>query len=151
MFIATSASLILAAQVIAGPSFRLEIGPPVASMGAGKVKNAVLLVRPLACDHAASVVVTGTAEGIVAGARQSIALKLQRLPTPGVHAVARQWPEGRWVVTLTGTCPGRNATASALVPLDATSRFDRGKTQLLDRAVTAEDVAVVLRSVSGTN
>jgi hypothetical protein len=151
MLVAISASLMLAAQVNAGPSFRLEIGPPVASMGAGKVKNVVLLVRPLACDDPASVVVTATAEGIVAGARQSVTLTLQRLPTPGVHAVARQWPDGRWVLTLTGTCPSRNATASALVPLDATSRFDRGKTQLLDRAATAQDVAVVLRSVSGTN
>ena len=144
MLIATSAVLILATQVIAGPSFRLEIGPAVANMGAGKVKDAVLLVRPLACDDAASVVVTGTAEGIVAGARQSVALKLQRLPTPGVHAVSRQWPEGRWVLNLTAICPARAATASAIVPLGGRT-FVRDKTQFFTHAATVAAIESALK------
>jgi hypothetical protein len=147
MLIAMSSSLILAAQVIAGPSFRLEIGPAVASTGAGKVKDAVLLVRPLACDDAASVVITATAEGIVGGVRQSVVLKLQRLPTPGVHAVSRQWPEGRWVLNLTATCPGRDATAGALVPLLGRT-FIRSKAQSFTHAATATAVESALKDAA---
>jgi hypothetical protein len=145
MLVLMVAALALAAQAAAGPSFRLEIGPAVADTSAGKVKNAVLLVRPLACDNAASVVMTGTAEGIVGGARQSVALKLQRLPTPGVHAVSRQWPDGQWVLNLTATCPGRGAVASAVVPLTK-SGFVRAKAQFFDHAAT---VASIEQSLAG--
>lgn len=147
MLIAASAVLILATHVIAGPSFRLEIGPPVANMGAGKVKDAVLLVRPLACDDAASVVVAGTAEGLVGVVRQSVALKLQRLPTPGVHAVSRQWPEGRWVLNLTATCPGLDATASAIVPLLGKT-FVRAKSQFFAHAATVAAIESALKNIA---
>ena len=145
MLIGIAASLIVATQAVAGPFFRLEIGPAVADTSAGKVKNAVLLVRPLACDDAASVVVTGTAEGIVAGARQSVPLKLARLATPGVHAVSRQWPEGRWVLNLTATCPGRNATASAIVPLGGKTGFVRSKAQFFTHTATVAAVDSALK------
>jgi hypothetical protein len=136
-------ALLLAGQAIAGVTFRLDIGPPVADTSAGKVKNAVLLVRPLACDDASSVVMTGTAEGIVNGARRSVPLKLQRLATPGVHAVSRQWPDGQWVIALTATCPARDAIASAVVPL-AKNSFVRAKSQFFTHAAT---VAVIEQSL----
>jgi hypothetical protein len=145
MIVLLIGALALAGQAAAGPNFRLDIGPPVADTSAGKVKNAVLLVRPLACDDAASVVITGTAEGIVNGVRQSVPLKLQRLATPGVHAVSRQWPDGRWVITLTATCPARDATASAVVPL-AKNTFVRAKTQFFTHAAT---VAAIEQSLKG--
>jgi hypothetical protein len=130
---------------MAGTAFRLEIGPAVADFGAGKVKNAILLVRPLACDDPASVAITGSAEGMVNGARQSVALKLQRLATPGVHAVLRQWPDGQWVLNLTATCPARKATASVLVPLDGNTAFVRARSQFFDRAATTAETEASLR------
>ena len=143
--------LAMAAQASAGPTFRLEVGSAVAGGTGNKVKNAVLMVRALACDDERSVRVTGVAETMVNGERRTVPLELVPLPTPGVYAVTKQWPEGAWIVNLSAVCPGRNATASALVPLDAASRFDRGRTQLLDRAATAQDVAVALKSISNTN
>jgi len=141
------AVLAVAAQAAAGVAFRLDIGPAVADTSAGKVKNAVLLVRPLACDDAASVVMTGTAEGIVGGVRQSIPLKLQRLPTPGVHAVSRQWPDGQWVLNLTATCRGRDAVAGAVVPL-AKNRFVRAKAQFFAHAATVAAIEQSLNAVA---
>ena len=140
-----AAAVVLAGQALAGVNFRLDIGPAVADASGAKVKNAVLLVRPLACDDAGSVVMSGTAEGIVNGVRQSVALKLQRLATPGVHAVTKQWPDGQWVLNLTATCPGRDAVASAVVPL-ARNTFVRAKSQFFTHAAT---VAVIEQSLKG--
>ena len=148
MLLAMAASLTLATQVIAGTIFRLDVGPAVADTSAGKVKNAVLLVRPLACDNAASVVMTGTAEGIVDGARRSVPLKFVRLATPGVHAVQRQWPDGQWVLNLTGTCAGRNATASAIVPLGGKTGFIRAKAQFFPHAATVAAIESSLKDTS---
>jgi hypothetical protein len=140
-----AAALVLAGQALAGPHFRLDIGPVVADTSGGKVKNAVVLVRPLACDEAGSIVMSGTAEGIVNGVRHSVPLKLQRLATPGVHAVTRQWPDGQWVLNLTATCPGRNAVASAVVPLTKNG-FVRSKSQFFTHAAT---VAAIEQSLQG--
>jgi hypothetical protein len=144
---AVAASALLTTPALGGTFFRLEIGPPVADTSApGKVKNAVLLVRPLACDDPAAVVITGTAEGFVNGSRRSVPLKLTRLATPGVHAVTRQWPDGRWVVNLTGACPGRAATAAAIVPIAGNTGFVRAKARFFDRATTIADVDASLQA-----
>ena len=144
------ASIALAGQALAGPTFRLDIGPAVADTSAGKVKNAVMLVRPLACDDPSSVVMTGTAEGIVNGSRQSIPLKLQRLATPGVHAVTRQWTDGQWVISLTATCPARDAIAGAVVPL-AKNMFVRSKSQFFTHAATVAAIEQSLKGVAQGN
>ena len=45
--------------------------------------------------------VSGTAEGLVDGARRSIPLKLEATSTPGVFAVRKQWPsEGTWALKI---------------------------------------------------
>ena len=142
------AGLAMAAPASAGPTFRLEVGSAIAGGTGTKVKNAVVMVRALACDDDRSVRLTGVAEGMVNGERRSIPLNLVALPTPGVYAVTKQWPDGAWIVNLTASCPGRNATASALVPLDGKTGFVRDKTQVFDRAATAREVAVVLRAIS---
>src|SRR5688500_18544804 len=99
VFMILSASTAIA---MAGTMFRLEIGLPIAAGSDTKakaVKNAVLVVRPVVCDDVASVQITGTAEGMVNGARQSVTVKLIPV-TPGVYAVQRQWPDGQWVLHL---------------------------------------------------
>src|ERR1044072_6130556 len=111
IILAAGATIAVAANAGAGQTFRLDVGSAVADRSGGKVKNAVLLVRPLACDDAASVAITGTAEGIVTARRQAVRLTLLHRPTPGVHAVVKEWNEGQWVLNLTATCPATHATA----------------------------------------
>jgi hypothetical protein len=109
-----------------------------------KMKKAVLVVRPRLCDDEASVRIRGTAEGMVNGVRQSVSLNLVSLPTPGVHAISRQWPEeGRWVLHLNGTCPATGATSSTIVPVTKTG-FVRAKTQVLQNTATPAQVEAAL-------
>lgn len=45
--------------------------------------------------------VTGTAEGMVNGARRSVKLQFDTTPQPGVFALRRQWPSnGAWVLSI---------------------------------------------------
>ena len=75
------ASFVLTIAVAAaGVFFRLDIGPPIAA-GVAKTKDGLFAVRALACDEARDVRMMGTAEGIVNGQRQSVALKLAAIPT----------------------------------------------------------------------
>jgi hypothetical protein len=78
--------------------------------------DAVLMVHTYGCAQPARAKVTGTAEGWVAGQRQSVPLKLNAT-AKGVYAVTWQPPaEGDWVLTLTGTYRGH--TSSLLVTID---------------------------------
>jgi hypothetical protein len=109
------------------------------------VKKAVVMVRGLACDDPASIRVTGSAEGFVNGARRSMPLQLFET-TPGVFAVP-QPPTGQWVLNLTGTCPGRNATASVVVPLGGPSGFLREKAEFFDAPAKPERVNASLSAL----
>ena len=120
--------LTIAVPAIAGTIFRLEIGPPIAA-GTGTTvpqfkKKVVLVVRPRLCDNPAAVQITGTAEGLVNGTRQSLPLTLVAVnAAEGVYAVQQQWPDnGQWVLQLNGSCPSPKAAASTLVPREAGSR-----------------------------
>ena len=136
------------AIAMAGTMFRLDIGLPIAAGTDTKVKavkNAVLVVRPLVCEDMASVQITGTAEGMVNGARQSVAVKLIPV-TPGVYAVQRQWPAGHWVLHLAGTCLSPTAAASTIVPL-AGAGFIRDKTQVLREPATRAQIEASLKDL----
>jgi hypothetical protein len=141
-------ALSVVAQAAAGSSFRLEVGPPVAAGTDFKAKKAVIVVRSRLCADEASVRITGTAEGIINGQRRSVPLTLVSLPTPGVHAVQRQWPEGgEWVLHLRGTCPALKVTASTIVP-PGKNGFIREKTQVLSEPATAAQVDAALRDLN---
>ena len=129
-----------------GLAFRLEVGPPIAGNSSlVKKDKAVLAVRSLACDPQ-TVTITGTAEGIVNGTRQSIPLKLVALESAGVYAVSRVWEQGRWVLSLAGTCAERKTVAAAIVPLGPVGLV-RDQIQYLERAATAAEVEAALHSV----
>jgi hypothetical protein len=131
-----------AERVNASASFELEIGPSIAGNSA-RVKKAALVVRSKSCD-VATVTMSGTAEGLVNGRRQSVPLRLIELETPGVYAVQRVWEQGRWVLNLSGSCAERKATAAALVPLGP-GGFDRASIKYLTRAATPAEVDAALR------
>ena len=154
----TSAVALLATAAAAGTMFRLEIGPPVAAGTATKVlKNAkgktVLAVRALVCSDLANVRITGTAEGIRNGARQSVPLDLLEVDkAEAIYAIQYQWPEdGSWVLHLKGSCSNPKAEASTLVPMNKMA-FIREKTQVLVDPATKKQVedalAVLARSQS---
>src|SRR5438876_1081199 len=65
-------------------------------------KDAVLLVRPFGCHQPEEANITVTAEGIISGKRQSIAVQLTKT-AKGVFAIKQQWPSsGAWVLNISG-------------------------------------------------
>ncbi|HEX6808656.1 MAG TPA: hypothetical protein VF118_11755 [Gemmatimonadaceae bacterium] len=78
-------------------------------------RDALLLVHAAMRDGVPTTRdLTGTAEGIVNGQRQSVALRLDPTAQPGVFAVRRQWPEqGAWMLEITLA-----KSTTALVSLD---------------------------------
>jgi hypothetical protein len=140
----------MALPALAGEDFRLEIGSAVAGGDNFKLKNAVVMVRPLACDDPASVVMSGSAVGIVNNARQSVPLTLLPLRTPGVHAVTKQWPDGTWVLSLTARCAARAATAGALVPLGGKDGFVRDSSRFFTRSATDAEIDASLAALVKT-
>jgi hypothetical protein len=128
----------------AGTFFRLEIGPPVAGSTNYKLKGAVLAVRALVCDDMNAVHVTGTAEGMVNGSRQSLPLRIIPAGTPGIFMVQQEWPmDGQWVLHLAGTCPSPKAEASTIVPMNK-SAFIREKINVMAEPATKKQIDAAL-------
>ena len=126
-------------------TFTFTIGSPVASMD-GRSKLAAFVFRTEGCADAAKAQVDGTAEGLVQGARKSVALKLTAMSTPGVYAVYPTWPaDGDWVVSLRGTCA--DASAGALIPIGP-GGFIRASSKFLPRPATAAELDAALHALS---
>src|SRR5712691_664425 len=133
------------AQWAVAGGFFLTIGNPVAA-NAPQAKGAVLVVRPDGCNEPAKARITGTAEGMVNGARRSVPLKLVALPTPGVYAVNREWPaEGVWVVNLTGVNLG--ATTSAIVPIGPKG-FVRESSKFMAGTASEVEITAALKALT---
>ncbi len=134
------------AAVATAQEFTLQVGLPIAG-SAQPAKSSLLVVRPGGCANPASAQITATAEGIVDGARRSVPLTLNPLPTPGVHAVPKEWVRGgAWIVSLTGTCAGKHA--GAIVPLGPNATFRRETVRQLAHAPTAEEIEASLKSLT---
>ncbi len=100
------ASCAIAALALAD-GFTFTIGSPVAAQDF-RAKVAAFVFRTEGCADPAKAQISGTAEGLVKGARRSVALKVAAMSKPGVYAVYQTWPpEGEWVVSLKGTCAAR--------------------------------------------
>lgn len=126
--------------------FTLQVGLPIAG-NAQPAKSSLLVVRPGGCVGPASAQITATAEGIVDGARRSVPLTLVALPTPGVHAVPKDWASGGvWIVNLVGTCAGK--TAGAIVPVGPNVMFRRDAVKLLAHRPTAAEIDASLKALT---
>jgi hypothetical protein len=100
-------ALASAPNVFAG-GFQISVQAPDAAKL--NMKDAVLVVRTFGCFKPEDANVTITAEGVVAGRRQSLPVELHADAT-GVYAIRQQWPsEGKWVLVLTGTLHGMTST-----------------------------------------
>ena len=108
------------------------------------VRGAAMLVHTALREGPAQLAdLTGTAEGIVNGARRSIALRFEATPHPNTFALRRQWPtEGTWVLRISL----RTTTAIVSFDRDGTVASVRVPTQLqangspIPRAVTDREV-----------
>lgn len=119
VFLATTAA------VFAG-GFYLSVTVPDAESDDPRVKEAVLLVRPIGCHEPSAAKLSVRAEGLVDGQRKSLAVRLTPLGDEEGYAVRRQWPaEGVWVLTLTGEYRGH--TSSVLADLAPNGTLQTGK------------------------
>ena len=110
-------TVIISAVAIAGPPW-IAIEYPVNPHDAG-TRGALLTVRTYHHGELMSYEVTGTAEGIVDGRRQSMPLDIRRLTQVGMYAVRWQKPaQGTWMLVITSKQNGSHA-ATALVTIDS--------------------------------
>ena len=80
-------------------------------------RGAFLLVHAFHHGTHMGYVVTGTAEGIVNGSRQSMTLQFTETSREGVHALKRTWPqEGTWTLVIKAN-QGPDDLATAVVEL----------------------------------
>jgi hypothetical protein len=129
----------------------LSIESPVNPYDAS-ARGALLLVHAAFREGPSQVSdLSGTAEGIVDGARRSVPLRFEATDRPNVYALRRQWPaEGRWVLrialrstTAVVTLDPAGNVASAQVPMTVTTTGDR-----VPRAVTTREVDSVLTALA---
>ena len=106
---------LVAAMLACAEGFTFVIGSPVASQQF-QFKAATFVFRTDGCGDVGTQQVSATAEGVLKGERQSVALKVIPGSKPEIYAVFQTWPtEGQWIVNLKGTCG--NASAGAIVPM----------------------------------
>jgi hypothetical protein len=112
-----------------------------------KAHNAVLVVRPTGCGEPSKAAISGTAEGLVNGERQSVPLQLIRLSQPGMYAVKQTWPnEGSWVLALEGAYEGR--VTSGIAPIGPAG-LDRKSAKFFSHKPSKEDIDSVLQAFAG--
>ena len=149
---ATAAFSILATVAGAGSMFRIEIGS-TAALGMDKKfkdvpKKLVVAVRGVVCEDLANVKISGTAEGLVNGKRESLPLTLTVVDrAEAVYAVGHQWPEGTWVLHLKGSCSSPKAEASTLVAV-TNGTFIRDKSTVMTEPATRKQIEDVLTRLS---
>lgn len=152
------ALLLVLATTVGTAHAALRKSPPWLSVEApvnpydAATRDALFLVRASVREGTTSVSdLVGSAEGLVDGKRQSIALRLDATARPDVYAVRRQWPTaGTWVVRVTLL-----RTVTALVSFDHGGAVAgvRVPTQMrsglpLPRAVAAREIDSALAEVA---
>ncbi len=126
----------------------LTVAPPPRGSAAG-ADGVFLTVQAVHGCHPGPLTVSGTAEGLVGGARRSVTLTLEPGAAADEYVVRRQWPtDGIWVLRLVVAQGGGHATT--LVGIDAAGRVTvrqpprRGSYREFDEA----DVARLLRTLA---
>jgi len=134
-----------AAALMLAEGFTFSVGSPVASQDY-RAKGAAFVFRAQGCAEPAKPQIAGTAEGVVKGARQSVALKVVAMTKAGVYAVYQNWPaEGEWVVNLKGTCA--DASAGAIIPIGPKG-FIRESSKFFPRAATNAEIETSLKEIA---
>src|SRR5690348_16295328 len=132
------------AVLMLAEGFSFTVGSPVASQDY-QAKGAAFVFRTEGCAEPAKSQITGTAEGLVKGARRSVALKVLAMSKPGVYAVYQMWPaEGIWVVSLKGLCA--DMSAGAVIPIGPKG-FIRESSKFFTRPATHAEIDTSLRAL----
>ncbi len=150
-------TMVVSAVAIAGPPW-IAIEYPVNPHDAG-TRGALLTVRTYHHGELMSYDVTGTAEGIIDGRRQSMPLDIRRLTQTGMYAVRWQKPaQGTWVLVITSKQNGSHA-ATALVTINAQGQvaevsvpsdlIENGRWRV-PRKVAAAEVDAMLKANAAT-
>ncbi|HEV7703326.1 MAG TPA: hypothetical protein VGO46_03495 [Gemmatimonadaceae bacterium] len=117
----------------------------------GSLRGVVCLVHAATHEGAPDIsALSGTAEGLVGGARRSIPLKLDATSSAGVFAVRKQWPsDGAWVLKIS------LSSTTAIVALDRNDNVARvqiptmlAEGRPIPRAVMARDIDSTLSVAS---
>jgi len=125
--------------------FTFTIASPVASQDF-QSKTAAFVFRTEGCADPAKSQISGTAEGMVKGARRSVPLKVSAMSKPGVYAVYQSWPaEGSWLVNLRGTCA--DANAGAVIPIGPKG-FIRESSKFFPRPATDAEIEKSLKALT---
>lgn len=93
---------------------------------------------------------SGSAEGLVNGARRTVPIHFEAMPTPGTFAVRKEWPsQGAWLVRIT------LHETTALVMLDAAGNVASSRVPTVDRGdlplprpVPATEIDSILRRLN---
>jgi hypothetical protein len=82
-------------------------------------RGAFLLVHAFHHGTPTDYPVSGTAEGLLNGARRTVSLEFKHTSRPGVYSLEKQWPDaGVWTLVLNATQgPEEGNTAQAIVEL----------------------------------
>ncbi len=117
--LAVSSLLITTAFVSSGPPW-ISIEYPANPYDAAS-REAFLLVHAFHHGTPMNFPVSGTAEGLVSGARRTISLEFKSTSRPGVYALHQQWPADDVWTLLLGVTQGAGEfnTARAVVELTA--------------------------------
>lgn len=119
--IATVLSAVIVTTAIAGPPW-IAIEYPV-NPHDPNTRGAFCTVRTYHHGEPMAFDVSGTAEGLVNGKRESVRLDIRRLPQAGTYAVRWQKPaEGNWALVISTARDG-HYMASALIDVDARGRI----------------------------
>ena len=134
-----------AAMLLHGANFTFTLGSPVAAQDF-QFKNAAFVFRTEGCAEPEKPQLSASAEGMVAGARKSIALRVVNTAKPGVYAIGQSWPaEGKWVVQLKGTCGEQSA--GAVVPMGPRG-FIRESAKFFPRPATEGEIEASLKALN---
>lgn len=150
-------TLVASTIAIAGPPW-IAIEYPVNPHDPG-TRGALLTVRTYHHGELMSYELTGTAEGIVNGRRQTMPLDIRRLTQTGMYAVRWQKPaQGTWMLVITSKQNGSHA-ATALVSIDSrggvasvsvpSDPIENGKWRV-PRKVAAAEVDAMLKANAAT-
>ena len=150
-------TLVASAIAIAGPPW-IAIEYPANPHDPG-TRGALLTVRTYHHGELISYQLSGTAEGIVNGRRQTMPLDIRRLTQAGMYAVRFQKPaQGNWMLVITSSQNGAFA-ASALVTLDSSGgvasvsvpsgTIENGRWRVPRRVASAE-IDAMLKNAAAT-
>ena len=151
-------SLVFAGVVAAGPPW-IAIEYPANPFDPG-TRGAFLTVRTYHHGHLMAFDISGTAEGLVNGKRESVRLDIRRLPQSGMYAVRWTKPaQGTWALLISTTRDGAHM-ASALVSIDGGGRVAgvsvpsnpiEGGRWIVPRKVASPEVDALLRLEKAAN